>query len=116
MFQPAPRNNYIEQSIFVENTKLIVNKFIYLGSTLSNNGSLDNEIISRIQMGTISFGKLEKRVWSSHSISIPTKISVYKACVMTSLLYGSETWTTYRSQIKTLERFHQRFLRRIIYS
>ena len=31
-----------------------------------------------------------------------------------TLLYASETWTTYRQHLKTLENFHQRCLRNIL--
>ena len=34
--------------------------------------------------------------------------------VITSLLYTSETWTTYAHHIKSLERFHQKCLRHIL--
>ena len=41
------------------------------------------------------------------------KISVYKAAVVTSLLFGCETWTLKRVHIALLERFHQTSLRKI---
>ena len=46
--------------------------------------------------------------------SLDAKISVYKSCVLTTLLYSSETWTTYRRHLKWLERFHQKCLQRIL--
>ena len=45
------------------------------------------------------------------SIKLATKIKVYKAVVLTSLLYGCETWTLYKKHIKQLERFHMGSLR-----
>lgn len=114
MFQPAPGNTYYPPRIYVDGVKLeVVTDFVYLGSILSENGSLDNEISSRIQKAAVSFGKLEGRLWSKHNITLETKISVYRACILTVLLYASESWTTYRSQIKLLERFHQKCLRHI---
>jgi len=41
-----------------------------------------------------------------------TKIAVYRA-VVTTLLYGCETWTLYRHQIRKLDQFHMRCLRSI---
>ncbi|GFO10738.1 hypothetical protein PoB_003724300 [Plakobranchus ocellatus] len=61
-----------------------------------------------------SFGRLYKRVWNNKSLKIKTKIQVYKAVVLTTLLYGSETWVTYSSHIRLLERLHQRCLRTIL--
>ena len=40
-----------------------------------------------------------------------TKFKVYNAVVLTNLLYGCETWTCYRWQIKALDRFHMTHLR-----
>ena len=39
----------------------------------------------------------------------------YKAICITTLLYGNETWVTYRCHLKTLETFHQRCLRKILH-
>ena len=39
---------------------------------------------------------------------------VYQACVLSTLLYGSETWTTYAKQERRLNSFHQRCLRKIL--
>ncbi len=41
-------------------------------------------------------------------------LKVYKAIVLTSLLYGCETWTLHRRHLKMLERFHMRSLRSIL--
>ena len=43
-----------------------------------------------------------------------TKIMVFKAVVLSTLLYACETWTLYRSDIKDLERFQQTKLRQIL--
>ena len=115
MFTPAPGAPYSEPTILVNGDKLeVVDTFPYLGSTISRDGSLDAEIYSRIQKACVAFGKLENRVWSDRGITNNTKINVYKACVLTSLLFSSETWTTHRRHIKLLERFHQKCLRRIL--
>ena len=44
---------------------------------------------------------------------IKTKIAVYRAVVLTTLLYGCETWTLYRRSICRLDQFHLRCLRKI---
>ncbi|KAJ8036282.1 hypothetical protein HOLleu_20211 [Holothuria leucospilota] len=40
-------------------------------------------------------------------------MKVYQACVLSNLLYGSETWTTYAKQETKLNVFHMRCLRKI---
>jgi hypothetical protein len=42
------------------------------------------------------------------------KCVVYKAVVLSALLYGCEPWTLYRRHVKLLEQFNQRCLRRIL--
>ena len=39
---------------------------------------------------------------------------MYNACVLSTLLYGSEAWTTYSDQEKRLNTFHLRSLRRLL--
>ena len=70
-----------------------VDKFCYLGSFLSNMVAVDDDITSRLTKAGSAFGKLQDRLWRVHGISMSTKIAVYCAVVLTSLLYGSETWT-----------------------
>ena len=41
-------------------------------------------------------------------------VSVYRAVVLTTLLYGSASWVTYWNHLKYLERFHQRCLHTIL--
>ena len=43
-----------------------------------------------------------------------TKMAFYKACVISTLLYGSETWTTYAGQERRLNTFDLRSIRRIL--
>ena len=41
-------------------------------------------------------------------------MAVYNACVISTLLYGSETWTTYAGQESRFNIFHLRSIRRIL--
>ena len=41
-------------------------------------------------------------------------MAVYNACVVSTLLYGSEAWTTYSKQERKLNSFHLQSLRRIL--
>ena len=41
-------------------------------------------------------------------------MAVYNACVLSTLLDGSETWTIYAKQEKRLNAFHLRCIRRIL--
>lgn len=91
-----------------------VSSFKYLGSTISSNLSLDAELNSRIGKAAAVFGKLEKRVWSNHKLRLKTKARVYTACVLSTLLYGSEAWPSYAKEESRLNSFHLRCLRKIL--
>ena len=114
LYQPARGNAYVPPAIFIEGKQLkAVELFKYLGSIVSNNASADAEVTARIAKATAAFGRLTKRLWKNRDIRVDTKVSVYKAAVITSLLFGCETWTLRKAHIAQLERFHQNSLRKI---
>ena len=115
MFTSPPGEEYIEPNILVNGTRLdVVNVFVYLGSVLSKDASLDAEVYAHIQKAFVAFGRLERRLWNDHGLTINTKVDVYMACVVTVLLYAAETWTIHQRHIRVLEHFHLKSLRRIL--
>ena len=88
--------------------------FIYLGSNLSFSGDLTNEIQRRINLASSAFGRLSKRVFGNKNLMIHTKIAVYNAVVISTILYGCETWVQYRRHIRLLESFRARCLQLIL--
>ena len=109
MFQPAPGNQYHEPKISVNGQTLqAVETFTYLGSTLSRTTTIDAEINNRISKAGSAFGSLKEKVWERRGMSLETKLKVFRAVVLTTLLYGSETWTAYRRHEKQLNHFHLR--------
>ena len=115
VYQPAQRNSIIATpTVFVEGKPLkTVQSFNYLGSIISETAKMDNEINNRIQKASSAFGKLYHRLWNSHDVSLRVKSAVYQSVVITSLLYGAETWTLYRKHIVQMDSFHMRCLREI---
>ena len=114
IYQPKPGADYTAPTITIDNNPLtIVDKFTYLGSTISQNALIDDEISARIGKASGSFGKLTKRLWSKRGVRLATKINVYCAVVLPTLLYGCDAWTPYRRHIRRLDQFHMRCLRRI---
>jgi len=115
MHQPALGNQYVEPSIQVHETNLkAVDKFTYLGSTLSRAVYIDDEINCRIAKASAAFGRLRSNVWERRGIRLATKLQVYKAVVITTLLYACETWTVYARHAKKLNHFHMTCLRRLL--
>uniref|UniRef100_A0A8C5P9E5 C2H2-type domain-containing protein n=1 Tax=Leptobrachium leishanense TaxID=445787 RepID=A0A8C5P9E5_9ANUR len=113
MYQPAPRKPYAEPSITISGQRLnAVDKFTYLGSILSRSVVMDDELIARLAKANAAFGRLRKNVWDRRGIRQKTKIKVYRAAVLSTLLHGCETWTIYQRHAKKLNHFHTTSLRK----
>ena len=89
-------------AITIDNYELdVVEQFTYLGSTVTDNLFLDTEIDERIGKAATTLARLTSRVWTSPKLTVKTKMVVYHACVVSTLMYGSETWTTCQTGEKT---------------
>ena len=114
-YQPAPNQPYADPSISVKGQTLkAVNNFTYLGSTLSRNVVIDDEVNRRLAKASASFGRLRKMVWGRRGISTKTIIKVYRAIVLTTLLYGCETWKVYSRHALKLNSFYLTCLRKVM--
>ena len=104
------------QAVFqVNNVKLPrVDRFKYLGSYVSRDCMMNEEIHARIQSASCAFGRLRKRVFDSRELTLKTKVKVYDQCIIPFLLYGSETWPLYQKHVKQLRTIQQRHLRSIL--
>ena len=115
LYRPPPREAYSPPHTSIDGTSLnAVEHFTYLGSVISNDATDSNDLDNLLSKASRSFGRLSKRVWQGHSLRLSTKIQIYRAVVVPTLLHGAETWVPYRKQIRLLERFHQRCLRSIL--
>ena len=81
----------------------VVDKFTYLGSTLSRAGHID-DVTAKIAKANVAFGRLRANVWERNGIKLDTKLKVYKAVVLSTLLYARKTWTVYQRHAKRLPR------------
>ncbi|BHF70929.1 hypothetical protein SprV_0401398200 [Sparganum proliferum] len=117
MHQPPPNAAAPPNApqISVNGTELqVVENFPYLSNTLSRNTKIDDEVASRISKASQAFGRLQSTVWNRHGFQLNTKLKMYKAVILATLLYGAETWTVYTRQARLLNRLHVSCLRRIL--
>nr|VZI46788.1 unnamed protein product [Spirometra erinaceieuropaei] len=118
MHQPPPNSatgHNEPPEISVNGTQLqVVENFPYLGNTLSRNSKIDDEVANRISKASQAFGRLQSTVCNRHGLQLSTKMEVYKAVILPTLLYGAETWTVYTRQARRLNHFHLSCLRRIL--
>lgn len=92
----------------------MVDDFTYFGSTMSSSLNLDSELNSRIGKASSAMARLSKRVWDNSMLTIKTKIIVYQAYVLSTLLYDSECWTLYSRKEHWLNTFQLHCLRKIL--
>ena len=90
-----------------------VDKFTYLGGTISQTGSCSEEVKHRIGKAIGAFQAL-KKIWASQDIRCSTKVELYKVLVLSILLYGAETWTLKKVDENRLHTFEMACLRRIM--
>ena len=101
-----------EAQFFINKTKLKnVSSFKYLGSYVTNDCSMTEELTARIQAISCAFGRLRHRVFDSHDLTYLTKVKEYNRCLMPLLMYGSETWPLNYQQVRQLCTVQQRHLR-----
>ena len=67
-----------------------VEEFKYLGTTLTNQNSIQEEIKSRLKLGNACYYSVQKLL-SSCLLSKTLKINMYRTIILPEVLYGCET-------------------------
>jgi hypothetical protein len=91
-----------------------VEQFVHLGSEVDGGGSVAHEVRRRIGMAQSAFMGLKNVLWKRREISVRTKMRVFRATVLSRLLYGCETWAVTAADVSRLEAFQSYCLRRIL--
>jgi hypothetical protein len=69
-----------------------VAKFKYLGTTLTDQKRIHDEIKSRINLGNACYHSVHSLL-SSHMLSRNIKVKIYRTIILQGVLYGCETWS-----------------------
>jgi len=72
-------------------TLTAADRFCSLGSIISCNASIGDEVNARLAKASAAFGRLTKCLWNEHGVRLSTKVAVDRAVMLTTLLFGSET-------------------------
>ena len=91
-----------------------VNEFVYLGSLIKDNASIEKEIERRLQLGQYRFNELKKPIFDQKDISTQTKANIYKAIVLPTILYGAETWTCTDKEYARINAVNNKMLRYLV--
>jgi hypothetical protein len=89
-----------------------VKQFKYLGTTLTNLNSNQEEINSRLKSRNACYHSVQDLL-SSSLLSKNTKIKICRTIILPVVLYGCETWSLTLREEHRLRVFENRVLRRI---
>ncbi|BHF78868.1 hypothetical protein SprV_0602198500 [Sparganum proliferum] len=112
-----PPSNAVRSApqISVNGTQLqAVDNFTYLGNTLSRSTKIDDEVTHPIFKASQIFSRLQSTVLNRRGLQFSTKMKIYNAVILPTLLYGAETWAVYMKQARRLNHVYFSCLRRIL--
>lgn len=91
----------------------MVSAYEYLGTIISNDGKLDLEIANRTKKTSRIYYAINNTILGKREISQETKLHVYNAITVPTLLYASETWVTNRKHESAINAAEMKQLRKI---
>jgi len=101
------------QSVRIDNSTFEkVQEFKYLGTALTNQNSVAEEIKSRLRSGNACY-HLVQNLLSSRLLTKNLKIKIYRTIILAVVLYGCKTWSLTLREEKKLRVFENMVLRRI---
>ena len=74
-----------------------VSDFIFLGSTITEDGDCSHEIKRCLLLGRKSMTNLDS-IFKSRDITLPTKMCLVKTMVFPVVMYGCEIWTIKKAE------------------
>jgi len=89
-----------------------VEEFKYLGTTLTNQNSMAEEIKSRLRSGNAYYHSMQN-ILSSRLLSKSLKFKIYRTLILPVVLYGCENWSLTLREERKLRVFDNMVLRRI---
>jgi len=103
---------YIYIYIYIKYIFVTVEEFKCLGTTLTNQNSIAEEIKSRLRLGNACYHSVQNLL-SSRLLSKNLKIKIGRTMTLPVVMYGCETWSLTLREGRKLRVFENMVLRRI---
>ena len=81
-----------------------VSDFNFLGSKITEDDDCSHEIKRRLLLGRKIMTNLES-IFKSRGITLPTKVRLVKAMVFPVVMYGRESWTMKKAELRRIDAF-----------
>jgi len=100
-------------SVRIDNSSIErVEEFKYLGTTLTNQNYIQEEIKSRLKLRNACYCSVQNLL-SSRLLSKNLKIMIYRTIILPVVLYGCESWSLTLREERRLRVFENGVLRRV---
>ena len=90
-----------------------VEKYVYLGHTISENGKCVEEIRKRMGIAKSNYLAMHD-ILSSRRLNIKLRVRMLRCYVISALLYATETWTICQETVTKLESLETWFYRKML--
>ena len=87
--------------------------FIFLGSKITADGDCSHEIKRRLLLGRKAMTNLDS-IFKSRDITLPAKFRLVKAMVFPVVMYGCESWTIKKAELRRIGAFELWCWRRLL--
>ena len=91
----------LSHTMKVDNSSIQRVEELYLGTTLTNQNSIQEEIKSRLKLGNACHRWMQNLL-SSSLLSKNLKIKIYRTIILPVVLYGCETWSVTLGVLTTI--------------
>jgi hypothetical protein len=108
----GPSNPVVEKEVLLGEAGSLqcVDKFCYLGDMLGCGGGAEDATRTRVKCAWGKFRELTP-ILTLRGMSLKMKGKIYRACVQSVMVYGSETWAVKVSDMQQLERTERMMVR-----